>query len=369
MTAERIQTVQTDPLLRVQSHPRSVKRRAHVCVVVPVYNYAHYVEASLRSVLDQEGVDVSLIVLDDKSTDESLAVVTRMAADDPRIRVVANEQNMGHVPTVNRGMALVDAEYVVKLDSDDLLTPGSLARSAALLDTYPAAGFVYGFPLSFSTPQPPVARTRVRSWTVWPGRQWIELGCRGGPNRIWQPEAMMRTSVLRQAGEYRESLPYSSDFEMWFRLAAIADVGRVNGPHQGCYRQHGASMSHTLSGGTLRDIAERLRGFDSFFESSPLSDTKRLQEIAHRSLAKEAMGFAISYHARGVAAAEPIDDYERFVVATWPEARSTRQWRALQRVRTMSEAQCRSDPAVILREFRRNMALKLTWRRWRRSGV
>ena len=150
---------------------------------MPLFNYAGYVGDAIGSALGQVGVEVNVIVIDDGSTDDGLAAVRSLAERDRRIRVVANERNIGHIPTVNRALKLVDAEYGEKLDADDLLTPGSLARSAALLDAHPSAGFVDGMPLRFNG-EPPWPSLRVRSWTVWPGRDWLELGCRRGTNRI-----------------------------------------------------------------------------------------------------------------------------------------------------------------------------------------
>ena len=356
-------------LLPARAPVHTLAGRASVCVVVPLYNYAHYVEQCLASVLSQEGIDITAIVIDDKSTDDGLAVASRLAANDPRVTVVANSVNRGHIPTVNAGMRLVDAEFVVKLDADDLLTPGSLARSVALMQAHPDVGFVYGFPLIFAETPPALPDAVARSWRIWPGRKWIEMMCRRGVNRIAQPEALIRTSALRAAGDYREQLPHTSDFEMWLRLAAVADVGRVNGPYQGCYRRHAESMSQTVHRGALRDVAERRRAFDSFFAGTYLADVERLQHMSRRTLAHEALGHAISCLAREDTSGDSVADWEQFVLETWPDAVRTRPWRALRRTSVMSTRRVRIDPAVRTRESLRNLRFAVEWRAWRRFGV
>ena len=179
---------------------------------------------------------MDVVVVDDRSTDDSLAVARALAADHPAVRVLAHEINQGPVATFNDGLEFVSGEFLVRLDADDLLTPGSLARSAALARCYPSVGFVYGHPLHF-TSEPPAARLRVRSWTVWPGRHWLADRCRTGLNVISSPGVLMRTSVVQRVGGQQELL-CAHDMEMWLRISAFADVARVNGPDQAWHRDH-----------------------------------------------------------------------------------------------------------------------------------
>ena len=90
------------------------------------YNYEPYLRECIQSALDQEGVDVDVTVVDDGSADGSVALATEMASLDPRIRVIVHKQNMGHIVTFNESLWAGSGEFIVKLDSDDMLTPGSL---------------------------------------------------------------------------------------------------------------------------------------------------------------------------------------------------------------------------------------------------
>ena len=78
-----------------------------------------------------------------------------------------------------------------------MLTPGSLARSAALLDAHPTVGFVSGYPTTFTTYAPKVSTTAT-GWSVWPGGEWLRQRFHDGRNVISSPEAMMRRSVMDQ---------------------------------------------------------------------------------------------------------------------------------------------------------------------------
>src|ERR1700709_800592 len=108
-------------------------RRPRVSVVIPCFNYGHWLESCVESALQQEGVSVDVIVIDDASKDDSVQVGRRLVSRDKRVRLIENGVNRGHIRSVNAGLDAVTGEYIVKLDADDLLAPGSLARSTALL--------------------------------------------------------------------------------------------------------------------------------------------------------------------------------------------------------------------------------------------
>ena len=132
--------------------PSAPAELSSITVVVPAHNYGRFLTKCVESVLMQRDVKVKLIIMDDCSTDETPKVAEGLAASDARVSVVRSERNRGMIPTVNDGFARVDTEYVVKLDADDLLPPGALARATALLELQPNVAFVYGRPYHFSGP-------------------------------------------------------------------------------------------------------------------------------------------------------------------------------------------------------------------------
>ena len=115
---------------------------AWVSVVVPAHNAARYVAATVRSVLEQSGTDLEILVVDDGSTDRTVAEVR--AIDDPRITVTSIAASGGPARPRNTGIWRARAPYVSFLDADDLLKPGKLAASVAALERCPSAGFAFG---------------------------------------------------------------------------------------------------------------------------------------------------------------------------------------------------------------------------------
>lgn len=115
---------------------------AKVTVLMPTYNVAPYVKEAIASVLRQTYRDFELLVIDDCSTDGTVSVVRSI--DDPRIRIVQNEKNLGLAENLNRGLSLITTEYVARMDGDDIAEPFWLEREVTILDSHPEIGICSG---------------------------------------------------------------------------------------------------------------------------------------------------------------------------------------------------------------------------------
>lgn len=113
-----------------------------VSVVMPVYNAARTVAASIASVLAQSFAHFELIAIDDGSRDDSLSVLIDLAARDPRIKVVGRE-NGGVSSARNLGVEMAQAPIIAFLDADDLWEPEKLAYHVALHRDDPALAASY----------------------------------------------------------------------------------------------------------------------------------------------------------------------------------------------------------------------------------
>lgn len=96
-----------------------------VSVVIPVYNTAPYLDACISSVLGQMDGVVEAICVDDGSTDDSPAILAAWAAKDSRVRVI-RQQNAGQGTARNRGVAEARGEFLLFVDSDDILLAGAI---------------------------------------------------------------------------------------------------------------------------------------------------------------------------------------------------------------------------------------------------
>lgn len=98
-----------------------------VTVIVPCFNTAPYLTATLRSVSAQTLQDFEVIMVDDGSTDGTLAIMQKFAADDARYKIIPFQSNQGIVAARNAALAQARGEFIAMLDGDDLWTPDALA--------------------------------------------------------------------------------------------------------------------------------------------------------------------------------------------------------------------------------------------------
>jgi hypothetical protein len=206
---------------------------------------------------------------------------------------------------------------------------------------------------------------------VWPGPEWLGIRCRLGFNCISNPEVVLRTSVLRDVGGNRPELDHTFDMELWMRIAAVADIGRVNGSDQGWYRVHPASFQRTIHAGPMIDLRGRRDAFDWVFSGpgGELPDADQLHRAARRALASEALDRACRAYDRGRTAEVPVDDLIQFAVDVWPDARSLPPWRALRRRQRIGSQFAHFTPPFVTRALIRRASEEIYGWRWQRTGV
>ena len=351
---------------------REARRRSspRVTVVIPTHQYGRYLPGCVASVLGQHGVDLDVLIVDDASTDETATITDALLAADDRIQVIRHRRNHGHIATFDEGLFAATGTYVVKLDADDLLPAGALARATELLDACPDVGFVSGRPVHFRGDAPPrraLGSSRVRSWTVWSGHDWIAARCRAGCNTISNPEVVMRAEVMRAAGGQKACVPHTSDFELWLQMAALADVGRVNGPAQGCYREHDQSMQRTIHAGLLMDLVGLRDAYASAFAGAAgtLADADELHATARRRLAAIALDLACRAYDRP-SSPLPVDELVAFAHDVWPDTESLAEWQRLLRRRRARSAI--AQKRFVGRAISRRAAEEVNRWQWQRTG-
>lgn len=263
-------------------------------VVIPCYRYGHMLPVALGSVLSQEGVDVRVLIIDDASDDDSAEAARRLAAGDDRVQVRVNEHNLGCWATYDVGvLGWAEAPYTLLISADDLLTPGSLARSVALMEAHPRVGFVYGNAPSWWDQDPlPEPTTGEATDIVYPGDDWLRRRCARASNTVSTPAVVTRTSIQKQVGGYDARLSHTADLEMWLRFALVGDVGFVSGPDQAFCRDHGKNMSDAfLAGGGIADLEQRRMAFLSALAlgAGILPDRDALEQQVRRRIAGEAL--------------------------------------------------------------------------------
>ncbi|GAB4209820.1 MAG: hypothetical protein OHK0022_41600 [Roseiflexaceae bacterium] len=201
-----------------------------VSVIIPCYNYARYLPEAVASVVAQTCDAWELVIVDDGSQDESLAVAQQLRAQyaGRRIRLLT-QPNSGLSAARNSGAVVARGSYLLFLDADDMLAPELLARALPLLRDQPQVGFVYtGFQL-FGDDS-----------TVWPSVPF-DLRLLRLDNYI-HPPALTRRCAWQQAGGFDLRMPFYEDWDFWLRLAAAGWRGQHIDAPLVYYRRHGSSL-------------------------------------------------------------------------------------------------------------------------------
>lgn len=111
-------------------------------MLLAVHDGARYLEEALRSVMAQSLDDIEIVAVDDASTDATPAILARLAAEDPRLRVLRTGDNLGLPGALNLGLQHARAPYIARMDDDDVSLPGRLAAQKRFLDAHPGIDLV-----------------------------------------------------------------------------------------------------------------------------------------------------------------------------------------------------------------------------------
>ena len=341
-----------------------------VSVIIPCYKYGRFLEQCVQSALSQQGVDVRVLIIDDCSPDDSYSVATRLADLDSRVTARRHEVNRGNIATFNEGLLeWADGKYSVLISADDILADGALARAAAVMESFPGVGLVYGHAINWidSKPLPP-ARTRPGKIRRWKGIEWIRVVCGLGHNVITSPEVVVRTSVQHEVGPYRSDLPHGADMELWLRFAAHCDIAFIEGVDQAYYRIHGSNM--TVGRTHVVDLRERAGVFDYFFAGAgaTLPGAAELWRKANRRLAKEALWRACRAYDRRHLDEVSVPDLKEFAYRVYADARSLPESWGLRWREWVGPTIPPYLQVFMLSAVYRRVQNILWWRRWRRKG-
>ncbi|MFE8644614.1 glycosyltransferase [Sphingomonas sp. NCPPB 2930] len=219
-----------------------------VTVAVMSYNNARFIEATIRSVLDQKGIELDVVVFDDGSTDDSVALLEAFRSD-ARFTLHLNPTNLGMTGNYNRCVDAGRGEFVVVLGSDDVLYPGHLATLANALDALPQA------PLAYTQCRWIDEADRAIESPVHPGH--LGRSYHGGRDEVVDllrfdnyitPSAVMLRRACYDAfrlpgGEIHRLDLLAGDWELWTRIARVLpDFVYLQQATIG-YRVHGSQIS------------------------------------------------------------------------------------------------------------------------------
>ena len=260
-----------------------------VSILIPSYNHARYIEACVASVLNQTYPAIELIVIDDGSSDDSPAILSRLAQE--RGFRFESQTNHGLATTLNRGLAIAKGKYFCPMGSDDIMLPEKTALQVAYMEAHPEVAVCGTNVLAIDENDRPLSRHQRH----YPARvmDFDDIFTNRQP-AIAASTAMLRTDVLREIGGYDTEIRLE-DFALWLklthrghRMGALEEVALH-------YRKHGSNAYRNLrmmyesllqTYAPYRDHPAYPRVINQFLVSTFLTAAKRGQS----DLAREVLG-------------------------------------------------------------------------------
>lgn len=246
-----------------------------VSIILPCYNGATHLAASIESCIAQTYQNWELIVVNDCSTDDSLRIMREYERQDPRIHVVNNDRNLKLPASLNRGFSVAKGRYLTWTSHDNRMAPNMLEEMVAYMETHPDIGLVTAnyaayslssgehlYDVSMPDPQKNLPRFNTICYAF-----------------------MYRREVMETVGGYDENLFLIEDYEYWVRIWLQFKTGKID---KVLYYTGVGDTTLTMS--RKKEIAQkllevRLMYFDDF--SKALESTPNQQREYFISIADE----------------------------------------------------------------------------------
>lgn len=186
-------------------------------VLMPVYNAELYLRQAIESVLQQTFTDFELIIINDGSKDSSKAII--LSYKDDRIQYIENENNIGLIATLNKGIALCSGTYILRMDADDVCYPNRFEKQADFLKNHPKAG-VCGSWVKLIDKDGNITGDIINQTKS----ELIKIHLLFSVPLI-HPSTCIETSLLKK--NLYENILAAEDYDLWCRLASQTEFANI----------------------------------------------------------------------------------------------------------------------------------------------
>lgn len=237
-----------------------------VSVLMPVYNGDRYLGEAIESILNQSFTDFEYIIVEDGSSDNTPSILKDYAAQDSRIVLINNEQNLGLPKSLNKGLSYARGRYVARMDADDISLPERLKTQIEFMEKHPNIGALGTAVRRIDSEGRPIKTM------VLPTHHGVILWrlCFGTP--FVHPTMLIRRELLTKVNGYDVDFANAQDRELWQRLSAASRLANLPDVHL-LYRDHleGVSKKHAerrrhFSARAGQRLITRLLGYEVPYE-------------------------------------------------------------------------------------------------------
>ncbi len=247
-----------------------------VSIVIPSYNRADYIPATLDSIIKQSFKDWELIFIDDGSTDTTESILANYISQDSRIKYF-KQSNSERAVARSYGISLASGDYICLVDSDDLWYPDKLEKQLTIMYANPDTILCYAAVDRIDLDGKP-AKSAPRQYQGYSGDVYEELLKR---NFIPSVTPMIRAEFASKAApQVTEFIPYE-DWDFWLRLSRMGKFYHINEP-LGAYRLHPGQSVQNVKAEKIEEVT--LKVLDANTNDSSLI-SKEAYSLAYLRLA------------------------------------------------------------------------------------
>lgn len=187
-----------------------------------VYNGEKYLQEAIDSILGQTFKDFEFLIINDGSTDKTAEILK--SYNDPRIKIINNEKNIGLTKSLNKGLRLVRGEYIARQDADDISMPERLEKEVEFLEQNKNVGLVGTDYFMINEKGKVVHIVKCLN------------GCRElkakllESNQFGHGSVMFRRECIDNIGAYREEFKFAQDYDFYLRIVEAYDVANISEP-------------------------------------------------------------------------------------------------------------------------------------------
>lgn len=230
-----------------------------ISVVIPLFNKASYIDATIHSILYQTFQKFEIIVVDDGSTDNSFNIVRSIG--DERIRLI-RQVNQGGAAARNAGILQAKYDWIAFLDADDLWNHSFLAEWRAAIIQFPCAetffagtrnqyGHIY---INCNQKEPYIIDNYFKFW----------LKNTNGISGMNNSSVVIKKSTILKAGMCPTGIKHGDDWDTWFRLACVSDIVFI--PKVLVLCNVGLPMSSSNAEYKLVEISNLIESYERFLQ-------------------------------------------------------------------------------------------------------
>jgi len=196
------------PIVAPTAQPAAFPRRT-LSALMCNYNHARYIEKAITAVVTQSRPPDEYLILDDASTDDSVAVIERFAARFPFIKLVRKHKNGGNSRGINELVEMATGDYIHQGAADDFMLPGFIEQAMRLAEEFPHAGIISGEMIHHYEDTGEVLKVEIPGWTtgyVSPEKYLHEYLEVGDPTCTLSATTLFRRDAFLSAGGMRPEL-------------------------------------------------------------------------------------------------------------------------------------------------------------------